>query len=240
MKEIIVYYACPDNIGTTSDWSILYKEPKSLNSYLLKELNKDRVKDLDNRAYMSCTAFQRLSKNTYVIENPIKSKYYFKGQIQPTKNSLSAQVKREPQLMFQTLFEYNYPIIFFAEESLEIQFTAPYFLNAPHLQYGAVTPGQYNIGKWFRPIQMEFNLWKDVYEFKIEKDEPIAFVNFLTDKKINFKMFEMSDELAKIMNVCSTASVWENNIPLLDRYKRFHESKMLNKTLTKIKERIIE
>lgn len=241
MKKINVYYACPDNLQETSDWSLLYKEPISLNYLLNKNIKKDREKNLNNRAFLSCTAYQNLTKNTYVIENPIKSSYSFDSEIISTsKNSFFAQYKREPQLNNQILFEYNYPIIFFAEESLEVQFTAPYFLHAPHLQYGSVTPAQYNIGSWFRPIQIEINLWENVKEFKILKDEPLAFVNFLTEKNINFKMFNMTHDLAKIMNVCSTSSVWETNIPLTKRYKRFHESKMIKKTISLIKQNIIE
>jgi hypothetical protein len=239
-NSIKVYYASPDNLQETQDWSILYKEPKSLNSYLLDNLNKNRNKDVNNRAYMSCTAFQRMTGNTYVIENPMTSSYTFSDTIESTsKNSLSILIKREPQLNNQILFEYDYPIIFFAEESLEIQYTPPYFLNAPHLQYGAVTPGQFNIGKWFRPIQTEINLWEDINTFSIRKDEPLAFINFLTDKKINFIKFHMSKELAKIMNVCSTGSVWEKNVPLVNRYKRFHESQMIEKTLKLIKSNIL-
>jgi hypothetical protein len=240
MKEITVYYASPDNLQETQDWSILYKEPKSINNYLTSNVNKNRNKDVNNRAYMSCTAFQRITNNLFVIENPMSSSYLFDNTIESTsKNSLSVMIKREPQLNNQILFEYDYPIIFFAEESLEIQYTPPYFLQAPHLQYGAVTPGQYNIGKWFRPIQTEINLWDDIKEFKIKENEPLAFVNFLTDKKINFKLFHMSPELAKIMTVCATASTWETNIPLRKRYKRFHESKMLQKTLQLIKQNLV-
>ena len=240
MKEITVYYASPDNLQETQDWSILYKEPKSINNYLTSNVNKNRNKDVNNRAYMSCTAFQRITNNLFVIENPMSSSYLFDNTIESTsKNSLSVMIKREPQLNNQILFEYDYPIIFFAEESLEIQYTPPYFLQAPHLQYGAVTPGQYNIGKWFRPIQTEINLWDNIKEFAIKENEPLAFVNFLTDKKINFKLFHMSPELAKIMTVCATASAWETNIPLRKRYKRFHESKMLQKTLQLIKENLV-
>ena len=240
-NSITVYYASPDNLQETQDWSILYKEPKSLNSYLTKNLKKDRDKDPSNRAYMSCTAYQSISNNTFVIENPIKSSYIFKenGIESNSKNSLSAIIKRQPQLNNQILFEYDYPIIFFADQSLEIQYTAPYYLQANHLKYGAVTPGQFDIGKWFRPIQTEINLWDGVKEFSIEKNEPLAFINFLTDKKIKFKMFHMSEDLAKIMNVCATGSVWEMNVPLVNRYARFLESKMISKTLTKIKENLI-
>jgi len=239
-SEITVYYASPDNLQETQDWSILYKEPTSLNKYLSKNINKERSNDVQNRGFMSCTAYKGLTNNIYVIENPMESSYTLDGDMQSTsKNSLSALYKREPQLNNQILFEYNYPLIFFAEESLEMQFTAPYFLNAPHLKYGAVTPGQYNIGKWFRPIQTEINLWDNVKEFKIKKDEPLAFLNFLTNKKINFKMFHMSDDLAKIMTVCATASTWEVNVPLVSRYLRFHESKMLQKTLKLIKQNLI-
>jgi len=241
MKEITVYYASPDNLNETQDWGILYKEPQSLKNILTSNYFKERNNNLDNRGYLNCTAFQRINKNLFVIENPLHSSFTFKQTtIQFNKqNSLSAIYKREPQLENQILSEYIYPRIFIAEESLEMQFTAPYFLNAPHLQYGAVTPAQYDIGKWFRPVQLEFNCWENVKEFEIQKDEPIAFVNFLTDKKINFKMFNMTEELAKIMNVCATASVWESNIPLTNRYKRFHESKMIDKTLKKIRDNVV-
>ena len=95
-SEITVYYASPDNLQETQDWSILYKEPKSLNSYLLDNLNKNRNKDVNNRAYMSCTAFQRMTGNTYVIENPMTSSYTFKETIESTsKNSLPILIKRE-------------------------------------------------------------------------------------------------------------------------------------------------
>ena len=88
-SEITVYYASPDNLQETQDWSILYKEPKSLNSYLLDNLNKTRNKDVNNRAYMSCTAFQKITGNTYVIENPMTSSYTFSDTIKSTsKNSL--------------------------------------------------------------------------------------------------------------------------------------------------------
>lgn len=239
-NSITVYYASPDNLQETQDWSILYKEPISLNKYLLKNINKERSSDVQNRGFMSCTAYKGLTNNTYVVENPIESSYTLDGDMQSTsKNSLSALYKREPQLNNQILFEYNYPLIFFAEESLEMQFTAPYFLNAPHLKYGAVTPGQYNIGSWFRPIQTEINLWENKKEFKIKKGEPLAFLNFLTNKKINFEMFHMSDDLSRIMTVCATASTWEVNVPLVNRYARFHESKMLKKTLKLIRENLV-
>ena len=45
-NSITVYYASPDNLQETQDWSILYKEPKSLNNYLLDNLNKNRNKDV--------------------------------------------------------------------------------------------------------------------------------------------------------------------------------------------------
>jgi hypothetical protein len=49
----------------------------------------------------------------------------------------------------------------------------------------------------------------------------------------------MSDDLSRIMTVCATASTWEVNVPLINRYARFHESKMLKKTLKLIRENLV-
>ena len=56
-NSITVYYASPDNLQETQDWSILYKEPKSLNSYLTKNLKKDR----DDRNKFSVATYNILS-----------------------------------------------------------------------------------------------------------------------------------------------------------------------------------
>lgn len=84
MKKITVYYASPDNLQETQDWSILYKEPTSLNKYLSKNINKERSSDVQNRGFMSCTAYKGLTNNTYVIENPIDSSYTLDGNMQST------------------------------------------------------------------------------------------------------------------------------------------------------------
>ena len=120
MKEITVYYASPDNLQETQDWSILYKEPKSINNYLTSNLNKNRNKDVNNRAYMSCTAFQRITNNLFVIENPMSSSYLFDNTIESTsKNSLSVMIKREPQLNNQILFEYDYPCLLYTSDAAD-------------------------------------------------------------------------------------------------------------------------
>ena len=104
-KEITVYYASPDNLNETQDWGILYKKPQSLKSILTSNYFQDRNNNLDNRGFLNCTAFQRLNKNLFVIENPIHSSFTFKPTtIQFRKqNSLSAIYKREPQLENQIL-----------------------------------------------------------------------------------------------------------------------------------------
>ena len=49
--------------------------------------------------------------------------------------------------------------IFFSEEDIEMTMTSPFFSDAPHLQYGSIVPGSFNISKWFRNVNLEFNIW---------------------------------------------------------------------------------
>ena len=60
-------------------------------------------------------------------------------------------------------------------------------------------PGKFDIGKWFRSIDIAFYLKDGHNNFKIKENEPLNYIKFDTDKKIIFKQFMMDTNVEKYL-----------------------------------------
>lgn len=242
MPESIVIYWAPRTDQGSLDWSILYDQPVSM----ISTLNEIRDYSNQSNTFFKCPSWRDLASKTFVIHCPISTGAQFdigKDEINspvehygiPWKAIHSPSLKGSPILQCEMGFYF-----FSEEEDLEMTLTAPYFNRTDHLQYGAVIPGQFKIDQWFRPINMEFNLWKDCKEIHLKEGEPIAYVNFNSDKTIIFKRFILTKELYAIASTLSHGGSWEPKVPLAKRYARFRKSKMKNIIMKHIKESVIE
>lgn len=238
MKEHIVYWAEAQNGAEEYDWNLLYYKPESLYKELTKNINKDN----SSVSFFECPAFKDIATHTFIIKNPLNSGYIIENDniIPQTNCSIFAEIIRQPAISNNILIRYNFPIILFSEEPINVSLLPPYLHKPGYLNYGAIIPGKYDISSWFRPMSMEINLWDSVKEFHIKEDEPLAYISFDTEKRIKLVRFSINDELFKILNSCSSAGRWEPKVPLIKRYKRFNETKTNNIVLKNIKENIIE
>lgn len=234
------------NDPNQEDFSIMYEEPKSLFKEKIANKQKDRL--TDNPGFDECTAFQDISVHTLVIKNPIQTYYEFgdiyipnmETPIKPvSKNYIAADIRRDKVLNNQILFDYHMAHIFFADAPLEVMLSSPYFHQTGYMNYGAIVPGRYDIGSWFRPLRFEINLFEGIKEFKIEEDEPLAYVTFNTKEKIKLHKFHMSEKLYNIAVACANSSFWWAGTPLAKRYAKFHASQSQKKVLQEIKLNLI-
>jgi len=238
MKKTTIYWSFITEYDTERDWDILMFPLESVFDRLKKDISKNQI-----NSYFRCPAMTSEIKNTFVIVNPIESHYKIENnQITPVSDSfMFARVEREPTLKNQMLFKIPLTLIFFSEEdSLPLKLTAPYFEHAPHLQYGAVVTGRFNIAKWFRNINIEFQTWKNAKEFKLGFEEPVAYLHFDTDKQIELKRFTFTDILHRLNQSFTSSSGWEPRKPLSWRYMRFEKSKIKQVILQEIKKNLVE
>jgi len=235
---IEVYWA-PNYDFSDIDWNMLYAEPSSLFDINIK--NKTDVDKFDSMFY--CPAFKNLAKNTLVFNNPLKSKYSFDESgnvVSDIQSGMAANVVRKPNIKGRNLLEYSFTPILFSDKPLTATMTSPWFETPNYMKYGTIVPGRYDIGKWFRAVNVEFQLMPGVREFEIDKGEPLVYFTFDTDETIKFTRFKMDAELRRYSVSCATSTSWEPWIPLADRYKRFKESRMRSIILKKVKENIVE
>lgn len=113
---------------------------------------------------------------------------------------------------------------FFADDSLDVSFTPPYFHKPQYLQSGSIIPGEFNVGKWFRPYICEIQMWEEKGNFSLNAGEPLFYAEFKTDRPINFYRFNYSDSLVKYQ----TANIRSSSF--LDHFKLFQKDmKILNR-----------
>jgi hypothetical protein len=227
-------------VSGETDLSILYDEPSSL----IHELTLNRNNNNKDNNLLRCPAVTDLGKNLFVLKNPVKTSASFvieDGKVSSRMESKGAAwtVNRPPSLNNQLLAAYDYSIILYAEEDVEVMVSDPYFSQAQHKSWGTIIPGVYNCGAWFRPINMEFNVWPGITEVSLEQNEPMAYLKFFTDKNVVFERFTMTPELLSQAKACSSAGYWEPRLPLAKRYERFRRSMRDKFILNKIKNNLL-
>lgn len=234
---ITVYWAPGYEISNT-DWNMLYSDPISVFDKHLS--NKTDIDKYDSVFY--CPAFKNLTKNTLEFKNPIESSYSInsEGRLLLSKHSLAANIVRPPNIKDRHLIEYGLFPVFFADSDISMTLTSPWLESPAWTSQANIVPGRYNIGKWFRAVNIEFMLQAGIREFNIKKDDTLCYFTFDTDEHIKFIRFRMNEELRKLSVSCSSSTIWEPWIPMADRYRRFKESRMRSIILKKIKENIVE
>jgi hypothetical protein len=246
-KSINVYWAphsTPNDNGI-GNWNMLYEDPETA----LKSWAPFDIKDGRESSFIKCPAFQNLAKNIYVFKFPIDSSYSYKAhsndvnqiEVNPiTPQFIALTVPRDKTMTTGPSIEMSLRLHMFADEPLEVMLTGPYLHKAEYMKSGFLTSGQFDIGQWFRTLNAEIQLYGDEGEIHFKKDEPLLYVKFLTDKKINLHRFEMTEELdtysRKTINAKHTFGY---RLTLPESYNIFNRSRTRDIVLKKIKENLI-
>lgn len=222
---------------------MLYPNPKNM----FLELLSNKKEDAGNATYLSCPASSNKFKNTYIFSNALESKYSYdftnnQQIINPiSKDYLNYSIPRPPTTNTGPLIQIHLGYIFFSDEPLVATFTPPMFHKPQYTNYGSVCPGDYDIGQWYRPYPLEIQMWDNKGEFYLKYGEPIFYVEFKTDKKINLVRYTMNNKLYSLSAHCvDSTNYWGRGLPLIERYRRFKSASMREIILKEIKNNLID
>lgn len=243
MSKPINLYIAPQVTLEEQNWSLLFQTP----TVLFSNIHKTKTHTPDGLGYTSCPAVRSKLKKILTFPNSLSCKYEydFSGDEPTLTNLTDAYFKihdvrdngfhRKPSVFF------GYSFIMFADEPLEINFTPPYFNKPEYTKYGTVVPGTYDVGKWFRPFNMEVQLWENKGVFEFKEGEPLFYAELMTDRRVNVHRFAYTDSLEKLSKACveSTATFGLGQT-LLSRYNRFRAAGLRERVLTEIRQNLIE
>ncbi len=238
MNSAIVYWTPYSHPNKKDYANLLYSDPENI----LKTLKPSKNARGAGSQYISCSSAKEMYKNTFVLSSPIAS------TVNIIKNNNQNFIDNESgfwQLNEETVnnrnrIDLDVSYLFFSEESMNISQYPPYLHKTNFMNTSTVAAGKFNISKWLRPINVSFILWENENSITINKNEPLSYVNFETDKKIILKKFELTEEIYSIVQ----ANFLYRNIfpftPLNNLYNTFVKSSRNKIVLNLIKNNLTE
>jgi len=244
-ESVIVYWAPWWDPREDFNLDFLFHNPIPCYQDLLQHFHPPIV----TKNYMQCPAVKNELEQIYLFLNPTLSEMKVsvneEGQVgilygdTESHTVVPGLLRHAPTLTNHSLIEYQLSYIFFAEEPLEVTMTSPYFHKTNYTNYASIVPGTYDCGQWLRPLNLEMQLWSGNDYLKIEKDEPLVYFKFNTNKKIIFKRFKPTVRLHDIsasMVRFKAEPRWYN---LKSRYENFHRSSIRGIILQEIQDNLL-
>jgi hypothetical protein len=192
--------------------------------------------------YRECSGISNIIKNTYTMIHPLTATISFSGDPENSvfESDLNVWNPRSSALKSCYSIDYDFGWLFFSDESLEIKVTPPYLHNTSDSKTGFVASGSFDIGKWFRPVTLSYILWEGNDTLTITKGDPALYIEFLTDKKVVFKHFELTEDIHSLALQSIDATFYMRFKPLSYRYKQFVNSHRDKRVLKLIKDNLLE
>ena len=234
-NTIIVYWSPIGFFDRITLLNLTLEPPIPIRTLLPTSINKED-------SYRACTAANNMWDKMFAIKHPKTSTVKLFGELlnpQIDFNEESMWIK-QPSSFDGYRVTYDYSWIFFCEESLVVQQTPSFMHNTSDKMGGRIAAGEFDIGKWFRPLNIDYLLWPNSNSITVTKDEPIMYLKFYTNKKIILKQFEITPELINISNQISKFKTIMPMQPLTILYDRFIKSNRHKQIAKIIKENILE
>ena len=181
-------------------WSVVDSSPDMSLTFLPPERLIDNIPEhLKYSEYHKCPAFISKIKNTYVLRSPFDLEFKIDKNGVFCNNELFNKVNLND--LGHKLIQIQMPYIFFADKSCEATLIHPYLHHNTFTDNANTIYGEYDIGRWFRPIQSAFILNnKDSHDFDIKRGDVFAYIKF--EKSAKLKHFHMTSDIQNIMEKC--------------------------------------
>jgi hypothetical protein len=245
-KDPIVVYWCPEPLYANHELhTLLVNKPEKLFTNVVKNKRTVRYKPsvsgwVDTDGYHMCEAFKNLSDNTFIYRAPFSVDIQLdkEGMIQESLNSVffGNRIGSFEDCYAIDFFAAN---TFFCEEPLEISITPPYMHQTSQPEYGFICSVKYDIGRWFRPMVMIYQLWKDKNKIYFQKDEPLAYYHFHTDREVKLVQFVPNKKIKSIAGACLYYKTVIPFQPLDVLYKKFVENNINKQLIAEIKQNLL-
>lgn len=213
--------------------------------------NFRKINSRTNENFFQCPATKDFFNNIYLtktledinieITDEIVETFHLKnlGKYKKIGNEIMFHPSRPSNLngyFSGRLSQYYYLI---SEESLMFRLTAPYYPSCSPAPYSIFSSGKFDIGKWNRPIPLEYHFRNDTKNINFKKDDPLVFFEFETEKQIIFKKFAINPNilsiLAEMSNIVKISPLKE----LENRYEMSKRMKIMDRLILEINKNLI-
>ena len=177
---------------------IFYGDIENAKQEFLDNQNKGLDNNSDN--FLVCPSFNDIFKNTFLFRNMVDGYARVEnGQVfgKLDHDQVKFNIVRKNTLNNRQLIKYEMSWLLFADKPLNMKISSPFFHAPESAAFGQIVPGAFDIGQWYRPITLEFCLKPDTNEIYIPAGDPLVYMTFDTDEKIEFHRYELTQKLIK-------------------------------------------
>jgi hypothetical protein len=252
-ETITVYWSPITFLLEEESWNMLYQKPISISS----ELRKLKNENAKSETMFLCPASNDLLNNVFAVYPTMNDKVVFSDNLLesvcnsessfenptfiPTESKINVRCVRKTSLDGYVNLIYNMGWIFFADEPLIARFTAPYSPPSSPAEGVILSSGEFDIGQWFRPFNLDYHIPLKTKELSFKEENPFFYLEFFTNKKIIFKKFTNSKKLFSLQEeFTKSPSRYKKHIPLASRYLMSNKSSMSLEVLSEIKRNLVE
>ena len=235
-NTVDVYWTLSTSDKKYTETSLLLGDWEKVSSDLMSKDKKD--------FYHDCKSFQKLFKNTFFTRHPRNLELDFSDEripfLEEEEKILNGLITlRKFKDHNKITFDYDYAWLFFSEEPVTIQVIPAFMHLTSDQQTGRLTSGVMDISSWYRPIFAAYQLLNNNKKVTFTKGEPMFYINFLTDKKVNLIRYKENAELTEIRNGCVNLKDNLPNQPLSELYRRFKGASTHKRVIKEIKKNLV-
>lgn len=207
---------------------LLFNDPEPYIPFLVKMRGKDDV-------FVKCPGFTDYFKQAYIISSPFDIEISFsKGSAYP--EFIQPNVRNNPDLFrvysnflinrtleqpkgAKPLLSLPPSYLFYSNESVMMEMLPPFMM--PNSYKFLNVPGEYNIGKWIRPIDFTIEINNPNENLIIKKGEPLFVVKFTASDGSKVKLERIIED-KELVNVVKSVAATKQLLPkqgLAERYR---------------------
>lgn len=194
--------------------------------------------------YIECPAFTDYYKNCFLVRAPYDIKIeakktpdnvkYFniKDKDQDFCNKYILDRNNQNSLFSMISLEYSY--LFYSEKSVMIELIPAglHFHESEHLKNTMLIQGTFDISKWYRGIGYAFEIIDDNIPINIKRGDPVFYVRFLTNEKVNIVYEHENNYVDHLSSACAGFKNFTMNNTMIKNYEI--ASYMIKKLKSKI------
>lgn len=257
---LVIYWAPASYESTTESWSFLYPEPVSLFSQL--NLLRNSSSPGPETIY-ACPAHKDATHNVFVFKNSVENvvdlpKNFLKEVTEEigkyshyATNSISFGAKLDSKVYINAVrkssfsgyvnLTYNMAWLFVSEDPVLAKFTPPYYPHSSPAEGAMLATGEFDIGQWFRPFQLDYHVPLSTTRLTFSEGNPLFYLHVLTDRPVIFKRYIRTSVISNLQEECTQSparyGVFKS---LTEKYAAVKRIKLKEQLMHEIKKNLVE
>ena len=259
-EPLIIYWAPASYESTTESWSFLYPEPVSLFSQV--NLLRNRDSSGPDTIY-ACPAHKDATHNIFVFNHAIENIVDFPENFLKNvtdelanystykTNSISfgaelnskvyLNVVRKSSFNGYVNVAYNMAWLFIAEDPVVAKITPPYYPHSSPAEGAMLAIGEFDIGQWFRPFQLDYHIPLSTSRLSFFEGDPLFYLQILTDRPVIFKRYIRTVTISNLQEECTqSANRYGAFKSLTGKYAAAKNAKIKEQLIHEIKKNLVD